>query len=457
VAPSLATLNGQYAFDYSGNNTQGALQQVGTFQADGKGNLSNGIEDVNSGAGVFPDVPFTGTYTVGSDGRGSLVITPSAASGLNPETFDIVLVSNQRLRLIRFDLSTGSGTAELQDSTAFANLALSGNYIVNLDGIDAAGATVSSIGLLDLGGGGGIASGQLDQNDNGSVNTQVGTSGTYGIASTGRGTMTLKGNLGTFDFAFYVVSSQKIKMISTDQFPVWIGSANLQQGSGFSNSTLAGRMVFEAGGNNASGGVDDAGTFATGGSAGTFTNGVGDQNSDGTLTQGYTFTGSYTVNNNGYGTLQIVNTALGNANYTLYLESTTQGVLLRTDSVAVTIGTFYTQSQSSFSASDVNGPYAFSVAGLSSNGAIDKLGQFTANGSGSATGTEDVNEGGTLSPKLAVTATYTLASDGRGSLNFTAGGSTRILNFYLVSPGQMLLLGMDTDQVVSGGADQQFP
>lgn len=457
VAPSLATLNGQYAFVFSGTNTQGTLQEAGTFQADGKGNLANGIEDVNSGAGVFPDVPFTGTYTVGSDGRGSLVITPTAASGLNIETFDIVLISNQRLRLIRFDLTTGSGTAELQDSTAFANSALSGNYIVNLDGIDSVGAPLSSIGILDFGGSGGISSGQLDQNDNGAVNKQVATSGTYSIASTSRGTMTLKGNLGTFDFAFYVVSSQEIKMVSTDPFPVWIGSANFQQGSAFSNSTLTGRVVFEAGGNNASGGVDDAGTFATGGSGGTIANGVGDQNSNGTVTQGYTFTGSYTINNNGYGTLQIVNTTLGNANYSLYLQSTTQGVLLRTDSIAITIGNFYTQSQSSFATSDVNGPYAFSVAGLSSTGAIDKLGQFTANASGSATGTEDVNDSGALSPKLAATATYTLASDGRGSLNITAGGGTRILNFYLISPGQMLLIGMDSDQVSSGGADHQFP
>ena len=456
VDPSLATLNGQYAFVFSGNNTQGVLQEAGTFQADGKGNLSNGIEDVNSGAGVFPNVPVTGTYTVGAHGRGSLVITPAAASGLNAETFNIVLVSNQRLRLIRFDLTTGSGTAELQDSTAFANSALSGNYILNLNGIDGAGGPLSSIGLLAMSGNGSVSSGQLDQNDNGGVNPQVGTSGMYAVGSNGRGTMTLKGNLGTFDFALYVVSNQEIKLISTDAVPAWIGSASLQQGSGFSNSSLQGRMVFAAGGNNSSGGVNDAGTFVIG-SGGTVTNGVADENSNGVVTQGYTFTGTYTINNNGYGNLQIVNATLGNANYSLYLESTTQGLLLRTDAAAVTIGNLYTQSQPSFALSDVNGPYAFSVAGLSSNGAIDKEGQFTANGSGAATGTEDANDTGTLAPNLAITATDTLASDGRGSLNLTASGTTRVLNFYLVSPNQMLLVGLDSDQVLFGGADKQFP
>jgi hypothetical protein len=456
VDPSLATLNGQYAYAFSGSNAQGTLQEAGTFTADGKGNLTNGIEDVNSGAGVFPNVAFTGTYTVGPDGRGSLVINPTPSSGLSQETFDIVLVSNQSLRLIRFDLTTGSGTAELQGTSAFTNSALSGNYIVNLDGIDGAGGPLCSIGLLDFGGNGDISSGELDQNDNGTVNTQVSASGNYTVASNGRGTMTLKGNLGTFDFAFYVVSTQKIKLVSTNAAPVWIGSAILQQGSGFSNSTLTGRVVFGMNGNNASGAVDDAGTFPTGGASGSITSGIADENSNGVLTQGYSFTGSYTINNNGYGSLQIVSTALGTFSYSLYLESNTQGVLLSTTSGTVAIGHLYTQNQSSFAASDLNGAYAFSVAGVASNGDIDKVGQFTANGSGSAAGTEDVNEIGTLTPKLAMTITYTLASDGRGSLNITASGSTRVLNFYLISPSQMLLIGMDTDQVLSGGADQQF-
>jgi hypothetical protein len=296
----------------------------------------------------------------------------------------------------------------------------------------------------------------LDQNDNGSVNTQVGTSGNYAVASNGRGTLTLRGNLGTFDFAFYVVSTQEIKLVSTDASPIWVGSAILQQGSGFSNSTLTGRVVFAADGNNASGAVDDAGTFPTGGAGGSITSGIADQNSNGVLTQGYSFTGSYTINNSGYGSLQIVSTALGTYSYSLYLESNTQGVLLSTNSGTVAIGNLYTQNQSSFAASDVNGAYAFSVAGVANNGDIDKVDQFTANGSGSATGTEDVNDTGTLTPKLAMTITYTLASDGRGSFNVTADGSTRVLNFYLISPSEMLLIGMDTDQVLAGGADQQF-
>ena len=464
VAPSASTLNGPYAFLFSGQNAQGNLQEAGSFKADGKGNLSGGLEDVNSGAGVFTSVPFTGTYTVGADGRGRLVIRPSA-SGLNQETFNLVLVSHSSAGLIRFDsFATGAGTLDLQDPSAFSNSALAGNYILSLDDLTGSAGSVAALppltglGLLNLSGTGVVSSttSLLNENDNGtsSVNVPLST-GSYGVASNGRGTMTLSSNLGVFDFAFYVISKQQARLVSVDATPVWAGSLNAQSGSVFSNVSLQGRQVYSAAGVSTAGQVADAGTFVA--ANGNATGGIGDENSNGVLTPGYAFTGNYSINSAGRGTMQIVNTTLGTANYALYMLSRTQAVLMRTDFSAVTLGTLITQGQVPALASSVNGPYGFTLDGVSSAGSIDKLGQFTADGAGHATGIEDVNSVGTLNPNLALTATYTVGSGGRGTMNVTAGGSTRVLNFYLVSPTEMQLIGMDTDQVLTGQAEAQFP
>src|SRR5262249_38518682 len=42
-------LQGQYAFEFAGQNSGGFLTAVGSFTADGQGNISAGLEDVNNG------------------------------------------------------------------------------------------------------------------------------------------------------------------------------------------------------------------------------------------------------------------------------------------------------------------------------------------------------------------------------------------------------------------------
>jgi hypothetical protein len=472
VVPSLATLNGQYTFSFSGHNSQGFVAAAGSFQADGKGNVTNGIEDINSGAAVLSNVPVTGTYTVGQDGRGSLVLTGSSLATDRTQTFRLAVLSSAQARLVRFDTSvTASGNLDLQDPSAFAVSALNGKYVMNLDGVDSSNFPLSAIALVGLTGAGTVSATSnccfMDENDNGGVFLNQPVTGSYGVASTnGRGTLTLSGPLGTFHFAFYVISAQKFRLVSVDVAPAWSGSANIQQASTFTNTSFKGNMVFIAGGNNSAGAVDDAGQFVSTGSGG-ITSGVGDENSNGTITEGYRFSGNYTISANGHGTLDLASTNFGTVNYSLYLVSTSEAVLLRADSGAVSSGSVNVQTLSQFGISNVIGPYVFTVGGvsLSSQGPLatsggdplDKMGQFTADGSGSAAGTEDINDGGSLNGNLALTATYSTALNGRGTLDITAGGSTRLLNSYLISPSQMFLIGIDADQVVAGRAGQQFP
>lgn len=461
VAPSVATLSGTYAFSFKGYNSLGLLIEAGSFTADGKGKVTSGEEDVNSGAGVFSAVPVTGTYTVGTDGRASLVLTPSGSSGLNPEGFDLVITSGAHARLIRYDgFATGIGEVDLQDSSAFNPAALKGNLVISLDGIDVTGtlAADASIGLLAFDGSSAVSSGSLDVNDNGSTSTGNAVTGTYTVdspTSNGRGELTLTGSAGTFDFAFYIVSAGQIRLVSADASPVWGGAGAVQTLSTFTEASLHSGLVFLARGLNGSGELVDAGQFIST-SAGSIVDGTGDENSNGSVVSASPFTGTYTVGANGYGTLQLTGTALGNSDYTFYLTAAGQGALLRTDSSVATIGTLNGQSKTEFTLTDIDAsPFGFTLDGVSSVGPVDKLGQISLATGGK--GTEDVNSNTVLNSNISITSTQAVSSNGVGKLTITGGGATRVVDFYLISPAQMMLIGLDTDQALYGGAEQQFP
>ena len=77
-----AALKGQYAFQLQGfdNSNWKPFAMVGSFIADGNGNITSGIEDINGPDGYQEEVAFTGTYNVGSDNRGFVTFTTSLGS-----------------------------------------------------------------------------------------------------------------------------------------------------------------------------------------------------------------------------------------------------------------------------------------------------------------------------------------------------------------------------------------
>src|ERR1700682_4732324 len=73
---SNASLSGQYAFSMSGTELclgQGSFfARVGTFFADGRGNITGGLEDVNICTPPPLTLQFTGgSYSIGGGGRGA--------------------------------------------------------------------------------------------------------------------------------------------------------------------------------------------------------------------------------------------------------------------------------------------------------------------------------------------------------------------------------------------------
>jgi hypothetical protein len=70
---------------------------------------------------------------------------------------------------------------------------------------------------------------------------------------------------------------------------------------------------------------------------------------------------------------------------------------------------------------------------------------MTANGAGLITGgLTDTNVGGTVGQGLAVSGTYTIASNGRGTSTITAGGLTNSTAVYVISNNTAYTVGLDT-------------
>ncbi len=81
----LAALNGQYVFQLSGEAANlpagiNAVAVAGSFNADGNGNITSGVLDINSPSGLFTSLPATGTYQLNAYGVGSLTLNTAAGS-----------------------------------------------------------------------------------------------------------------------------------------------------------------------------------------------------------------------------------------------------------------------------------------------------------------------------------------------------------------------------------------
>jgi hypothetical protein len=447
-----ASLSGTYAFSITGSNQNGPLAVAGILQADGNGNITSGVEDLNNSlAGVFTNVPIVGTYAVSADGRGLATLNSSAAV----ITIDFVIVSSQRALAIRFDNnSSASGSFDKQSSSAFSAAALAGPFAFNLSGVDGNGLTLQSAGAFTADGVGSLGSGLQDFNDNGSVSTSLPLSGFYTVSgANGRGTMAMTTSAGTLSFAFYVVDANHVKMVETDTAPALSGDAFRQPG-GITNATLTGPFAFTLGGG-LTGPFVAGGVFTSNGS-GSISSGVEDINNSGSVTQNLSTAGSYSIAANGRGTLTLTNSA-GTFNFVVYPTMTGGMLLMETDSTLASSGTAFLQTGiiSASPVSGISGIYGFNLSSVSNSGEVDSIAVLTANGSGQFTGALDLNLSGTLSRGLAFSGPYTLGANGRGTATLTSSAGKQNLATYYVSGSRVLFVDLDTGLVGVGDFELQ--
>lgn len=460
-----ASLSGSYAFTLTGEDASGVESVAGSFTADGKGNLTSGLEDVNAISGVQTNLAFTGTYSVGADGRGTATITDSAGTF----TFAFVLQSSQHGAISEFDgKATLAGTVDQQDTSAFTASALKGNYVFGFTGRDSSRSPIDSAGLFAADGAGTIGSGVEDVNDSGVISASQPLSGTYSVAASGRGTASFLVGGATTNYAFYVVSSSQVDFVQTDAGAAVGGAAYRQTMpilSTFSNSSLSGNFFFyfashvlagPAGGNNGAPAVI-GGVFAADG-GGNFKSGAVDIIAGSTGLVDDPLTGQYTVAANGRATGALVYAlpVATTLSVTFYMINSTSAIILTTYSGApVMLGTVTAQQGSSFTNASVKGRYALSLLGAQHATPFSPqtdVGQVVADGNGNLTATEDINVGATLAANVASTGMYSVTTSGRGSASL---GTSNFIT-YIVSPTQVFFIDDSSTGIREGFANLQY-
>jgi hypothetical protein len=233
---SNASLSGTYVFDSgaigTANNATETSALVGTFTADGKGNITAGQVDLNAGPSQSQQpLTLTGNYSVGADGRGQLVLS----TGSVKVTYSFVLLSSSRGNLVEMSTSeTSSGQFQLQSGAASGIAA--GSYGLALSGFALSqgknGATnfnpTDWVGQLAADGNGNLA-GHLDANVLGQPQPGLTLTGTVSFTN-GRGTGTLDG----IPFVFYAADSSTVYAMGTSAITagtVWqiVGTLQAQQ------------------------------------------------------------------------------------------------------------------------------------------------------------------------------------------------------------------------------------
>jgi len=446
-----ALLNGTYAFVFSGFNSSGPVVLGGTFAANGSGGIF-GSEDSNNnnptgstqnnGPGPVQNTTVAGSYSLGSDGRGSLTISSASITS----TYQLALDGNGNAQFIEAD-STGThgiGILRKQTVSNFTPQSFSGNYAFQLAGTDSSGKRDSLIGVFQADGASLLKNGNADTNDAGTLGTNLnGVTGTFLVAQNGRGNATLTLPVpATLNFVFYMVSPSDVLFMGLDPIsatnPMTIGEAALQTQPSFDATALNGSSVATATGLDTGGNASVLAGLLTANGGGGISS-TTDTNDGGTIASNASAGGSYSVASNG----RVTTSGLGNQLAVLYLIAPNRAFVIGQDSAASS-GIVEPQTAGPFSAASFISYFTFGPPSAGSPGTSDKnsndfIGSILTDGAGNVTGKlDEAGATGIPSSNLALKATYAVAANGRGTISVS---SPSILPsqfaFYIVSPTQI--------------------
>ncbi|HKD80634.1 MAG TPA: hypothetical protein VKH81_13130 [Candidatus Angelobacter sp.] len=439
-----ANLSGPFAFSYTGSDASGFLAVAGSFTADGKGNITSGMEDLRDANAAVTNAAITGTYTVRPDGRGQAQLNSPGGNS----TIAFVIVAGGHALVTRFDASaTGSGTIDQQSPSAFSTSALAGQFAFSLTGVDSLVNPLSVVGSFTSDTSGNITSGVDDSNDSGSVITNDPLTGSIAVAANGRGSATLNTMRGTSTFAFYVVDATHIKLVEVDT-TLALGGEAFSQAGPFSNASLSGPFAFTiAGADNVTAGPFAAGGIINSDGAGNITSGTEDLNDGGTITTNAGLSGTYSLAASGRGTATLNN---GRFTASLVFYPSSGGVLLLETDVNFVAGGTALQQTPPFSAGSFSGTYGMNFTGVSSNGEFDSVAQFTADGASKFSGIVDVNNNGGVSFGQPLSATFSVAASGRSTVTLQTSLGTQNAAFYSVNGSRALFIELDSGAVAAG-------
>jgi Putative Ig domain len=460
-------INGPYSFLFHGFDANGNVLMAGNFNADGSGNISGGQLDSNrfgGTLGVFTGSTFTGTYTVGNDGRGTMQIIVTNSKGA-VATFNYLLAiySNNTIAMIENDtLGTpqthGSGTIKPVIGGILTAASFSGNYALELDGQDVTNKPEVIVGVVHADNSSTLSPGTIDINDAGAYTPALALSGNFQVSgSNNKGAMILTFQLPNsapvqLEYTFYFVSNSDIFCIAIDPtdttHPRLAGELFLQQPSAsFTAAALDGTSVATGTGLDGANSSVFAGLLTGNGvSAANLTY---DQNDGGTVTLNNPAAGSFTADPSANGRFAF--TGLGTRISAAYLTAPNQGLLIGSDA-AVTYGRLDAQtSVAPFNSGSILGGYTLSAPATLDAATLNIVGQLNSpNGTGSIQGTlDEVDNNGTAHSAQSVAGTtyaITGTTTGRGTMttNSPIGLPTNLI-VYVVSPSSFRAISADSN------------
>lgn len=471
-------LKGNYAFEFSQTyptDGGGLGFLVGILTADGLGNLS-GSFDSNSPYGSKSGATagtFTGSYSIGQDDRGAMAVTVPNGSG-GSQTYSYCLALDSILngissagRMVETDSTSGniaSGAFYSQVSSTTTNTT-KGTWVFGMQGGTVANGSLllyraATAGYVMLDGSGTVTAGQsdvsADETTTGSDITnqffhQTGITGSYTLASNGRGVMTLKvpngPGSGTSHTIFYVANANHILLMGADPSgtnhePVMAGDAYLRTGSIFSNASLSGTSVYIDKGvsDNHSAHYDqlyqEAGIVTWDGKGNL--SGANDVNNAGdvTLAPSNTFTATYSVDPNGR--------VVSGTSPVFYLVGPNQGLGVASGLRANLIN-FEKQivPNGGFSKASLTGGYSLGTLWYGADTEPVFNGELFPDGAGNYSEALDSNTDGTVQVGVISHHTYSATATGRFLLLANSNPSYAC---YMVSTSKAYLMNINSGQ-----------
>jgi hypothetical protein len=430
AANNNAALSGQYAFLISGFDdvTGDRFAHIGSFTANGSGTITAGIEDQNLPSGVNTAIAIQGSYTIGTDNRGTMTLgTPGAVSinfAFSLGAFNGSGVAT-KLDVIEFDDNNGasgrrgSGVAYLQDAAAFSTASITGPYAFEFVGQD----TTTGTRLVDIGSftatGSTTVTGSFDSNDNGSFTTGNAfiASLTAGAATATNGRVAFAETSGGSDtHVWYIVSATHVLSMETDaegSSGLICGEILAQTSTSFTTTALTGNVVLyttglssTAGNSYVQAGVLNFNSLNSSGTINLDTNDGGAQN---TFSTNFTYAVA--------GTGETFLTPSTGTPLDLFLIDTNKAFVMDEGSL-VNAGMLEAQSAGPFNNTFVNGSYFDGLAEyapVTAEGVSSGVAFSSGNGVVFAT-SDQSNTGGQLLTAQAQTITLTInSSSGRAT------------------------------------------
>ena len=459
---SLGPSGTQWAYELSGwiTNSAGGLSpytEVGFLVVDGKGRITGGVDD------FFASIRISGTYSIISNGTGTINLNIATSSGAQALTWGITLAnpgatnSVGSFAVIEGDNFANASGAAYQQNTSALSTAPTGTFVFRTH-VTPSGAGITgsdaAVGLLDFAPGGTVT-GSEDYINSGTVGTFTNFSGTYTAGSTaGIWQVKFTDGLGSLTYDFFEIDANDFLIYETDTLNAspGLGRAEAQQvpTGGFTNASFSGSYAFGSRGDTTTtgaGGANTVGQFAADGN-GNITGGALDFVRDGNPQLGQTIaSGPYVLASNGR-----ITTTVGTGG-SVYLVSPKRAFFLVTgDPMRVEDGTIDLQSTTSFSNSSFSGQYAFATGGAVAGVPLDRTGTIQTDGNGNLGWAEQVNSGGSGN-SVCLAGTYSASANGRvtGSVNSLSSS----LVFYMISPNSAYALQGDSGAQQSGGMVNQ--